>query len=181
MVNSFLKKSLLQTTIIASVMVFILLNAFVPLDFSAQAEAIEYPFKLTTTLEKTTYKLREPVNITLCLENIGNENITLQFAIDREDFIVYDENFIQVYRLDEDRGYVTVYLPPHIMKPGETSNFTLTWYQSTGWETSGTIGTPDFEIIYHWAKPGTYYITGVFISGTNNVTLQTPPIRITIT
>jgi hypothetical protein len=58
--------------------IFMFLNAFLPINFFfLQAEATEYPFKLITTLEKPTYNLSEPVNVTWTLINIGDENITL--------------------------------------------------------------------------------------------------------
>lgn len=167
-------------TVVAVTVVCMFLNVFFPLNFSLSAEATQYPLKLTITIEKTTYQLKEPVNITLSLTNIGNENVTIQFPRDRDDFIVYDENFIKVYREAENAVYDAAVHPPHIMKPGETGNFKLTWYQSTGWEVVGRVGQPDFKIIHYWAEPGVYYIVGVFISSTYNLTLQTPPIRITI-
>jgi hypothetical protein len=166
-------------TIIAVTVTFILLNAFFPLPF--QAESTQYPFKLTITLEKTTYKLREHVYIKFYLKNIANENLTIQFPWQEiDDFIVYDENFVKVYRLNEERVFADVLNPPRTMKPGETLNWTLTWYQSTGWEVLGTVGNPDFEIRYYWAEPGVYYIVGIFESETYTVTVRTPPLMITI-
>jgi hypothetical protein len=164
--------------IAAVTVAFMFLNAFLPLNSSPSAETTQYPFKLTTTLGKVTYKLREPVNITLSLKNIGNENATVRSVPHPFDFIVYDENFIKVYRFGEDHGYTAIYRPPHTMTPKETINGKLTWHQSIGFEVIGRVGQPDFKIIYHWAKPGSYYIIGVFT--TYNVTVQTPPIRITI-
>lgn len=167
------------TQMIAAVTVaFMFLNAFLPLNSSLSAETTQYPFKLTTTLGKAAYKLREPVNITLSLKNIGNENTTVRPIPYPFDVIVYDENFIKVYRLGENRVYDTMRHPPYTMTPEETINDTLTWHQSIGFEVIGSVGQPGFKIIYHWAKPGSYYIIGVFT--TYNVTLQTPPIRIII-
>jgi len=170
-------KSPLQMVTAVTIM-FMFLNAFLPLNSSLIAETTQYPFKLTTTLGKPAYKLREPINITPSLKNIGNENATVRSVPNPFDFIVYDENFIKVYRYGENHGYATMYYPPYTMTPEETINDTLTWHQSIGFEVIGRVGQPDFKIIYHWAKPGSYYIIGVFT--TYNATLQTPPIRITI-
>lgn len=43
------------------------------------AEATRYPFKLTITLEKDTYKLYEPINIMVTLKNVREENTTIVF------------------------------------------------------------------------------------------------------
>lgn len=154
------------------------LTAFLPINLlSIETEAIQYPFKLTTRLEKTTYNLREPVNIKFSIENIANENATINLVPSPFDFIVYDENFVKVYREAENVGYDTVYHPPHIIKPGEALNITEIWYQNTSWKSFSAIGTPDFEIRYYWAEPGNYYVTGIFYYITE---IKTPPIRITI-
>ena len=63
-----------------------ILNTFLPLPLSLQAEATEYPFKLKIKLEKSTFELGEPVYITWILTNIGDENVTLYTSVDR----VYD-------------------------------------------------------------------------------------------
>jgi hypothetical protein len=159
MVTKFLTKSAFQTSAVTSVMALVILNAFLPLNFSLQAETTQYPFKLTTILEKTTYQLREPINITLCLENIGNENVTLHYPSNLRDIIVYDENFNKIYGYSEDRLYPDIYHARYVIKPGEVINFPETWHQS--------------------AEPGNYYVTGIFTSA-YRIMLQTPAVRITI-
>jgi hypothetical protein len=163
--------------VIAVTAIFMLLNAFLPLNFShLKTETTYYPFKLTMSLEKITYSLREPINIILYLENIGNESVTLEYPSPSHfDSIICDENFNQVYGLGEHRGWVTLWLPPHEIEPGETINTTLTWYQEVGFKR-----VEPGVIYYYWAKPGIYYVTGIFTSATYNVTLNTPAIRITI-
>jgi hypothetical protein len=161
-------------------MVFALLNAFLPLSISLQAQRTRYPFKLSTTIEKTTYQLREPINITLRLENVGSENVTLEYQFTLFDFIIYDENFRQIYRWGKYVGSIGIWLPPYKMKPGGNFNTTLTWYQSVGFEVIGDVGAPDFEIRYYWAEPGKYYLTGIFADYHGEFRLQTPAVRITI-
>lgn len=161
--------------ITAVTVIFMLLNAFLPLNFSpVKAEATQYPFKLITSLENTTYRLGEPINVTLCLENIGNESLTLEHP-SQFDFIICDENFNQVYKWGEHHGFVGLWLPPHKIEPGEIISTTSTWYQEVGFKR-----VEPGVIHYYWAKPSTYYVTGVFTSATYNVTLNTPAIRITI-
>lgn len=170
----FLTKYPFQTTVIASVVAFMLLNAFVPLNFSAQAETTKYPFKLTLALEKTTYKLREPINLTLHLQNIGEQSVLTDL---REfDSIIYDENLNEIYRWSKDHGWIANVPPATEIEPWKILNVTyMTWYQSIGFTRVGPG-----EIEYYWAKPGAYYVTGLFYSYYYNVTLETPAIRITI-
>lgn len=170
----FLTKYPSHTTVIASVIAFMLLNAFVPLNFSAQAETTKYPFKLTLALEKTTYKLREPINLTLHLQNIGEQSILTNLR--KFDSIIYDETLNEIYRWGKDHGWIPVVRPATEIEPWEILNITyMTWYQNIGF-----IRVRPGEIQYHWAGPGTYYATGLFYSYYYNVTLETPAIRITI-
>ena len=168
--------------IAAVTVTFMFLNALLPLNLSSvETEAIHYPFRLMTSLENATYNLREPINIPLYLENIGNENVTLEYPTAKHfDFVIYDKNFNQIYRLGENRGFVAIWLPPRNMEPGETINATLTWYQETGWEVISRVGQPDFEIRYYWAEPSNYYVIGIFTSATYDINIQTPAMRITI-
>lgn len=61
------------------------------------AEATQYPFKLTISIEKNTYKLYEPINMTVTLKNVGEKNVTITF-LSRPNpspywfWRVYDEN-----------------------------------------------------------------------------------------
>lgn len=172
--TTFLVKSPLQMVITATT-IFMFLNAFLPLNFSSfEAGATQYPFKLTISLEKTSYKLKEPINITLYMQNIGEESIFLRHP-KQFDFIVYDDVFNKVYKLGEHSGWVALWQPPIEVEPGEIVNTTRTWYQDIGFER-----VEPGLIHYYWAKPGTYFVTGVFSSATYNVTLETPAIRITI-
>ncbi|MDH7476862.1 MAG: hypothetical protein QHH17_00570 [Candidatus Bathyarchaeota archaeon] len=163
-------------------MTFILLNAFLPLNFSpVEAEATESPFKLIITLEKTTYKLTELVNVTWTLINIGEENKTLYGAGTDflGDFRVYDEDFNLVYQHSHYIGTITVYYPYPPIPPGGNVTCTETWEQiyddlEVNFETSPWI------IRLKHVPPGTYYISGYFWSPTYNITMETTPLRITI-
>jgi len=43
------------------------------------AKTTEYPFDFTITLEKTTFKPYEQINLTVALTNIGEESVTIEF------------------------------------------------------------------------------------------------------
>ena len=157
--------------------IFMFLNAFLPLNFSpVEAEATEYPFKLTIALEKTTYNLGELINVTWTLINIGEENVTLYHSADTLfDFIVYDENFIHAFRYGSEWGTLTVYYPFAPIPPGDKRTLTGFWDQI--YDGSGNVRQ---ELWHKEVPPGTYYVSGIFSSATYNVKLKTPAIRITV-
>lgn len=53
------------------------INNIITSSMNRTVEAIQYPFELVMTLGKTTYSLGEPVNITLSLTNISDENVKI--------------------------------------------------------------------------------------------------------
>ncbi len=122
-------------------------------------EASHYPLKLMMVLNKTTFKVGEPINITFIIENIGNETLTLFFTdgVDRESFVVYDEAGSQVY---EDIHYYPAVHIPFMLPPSLSTSLTPTWYQNL--------------------PLGSYKIVGLFISGSLGFTLETQPVTITI-
>jgi len=143
-------------------LIFVALNAFLPLNFSLQAEATKYPFKLVITLEKTVFKLGEPVYVTCILTNIGEENVTLYQTADRMfDFLIRDKNFIHVYRYAFDYGWIGLYFPFPPIEPGGNWTETRIWDQT-------------------YVPLGTYYVSGIFYSPTYGLTIETSAIRITI-
>jgi len=170
----FLTKSSFQTVIAAS-MVFMFLNAFLPLNFSLRAEATKYPFKLTIILEKTSYKLGEPVNVTCILTNIGEENVTL-YDNDTYAFLIRDKNFIHVYR--EGTRTLGYYSPLPPIAPGESWTSIRTWRQIYDQEFVKTeVGLMERQV-----PLGTYYVSGFFWGShpTPRFLFETPVIRITI-
>lgn len=168
-------KSPVQTVALVTV-IFMFLNAFLPLNFShIKAEAVEYPFKLAITLEKTTFKFGEPVNVTWILTNIGDENVTLNHSIDVLGFLIRDENFIHVYR-EGSRVLMMVYPFPPIA-PGESWTCTEVWRQVYD---DQVIKLSSTYYVLKKVLPGTYYVSGYSWITTYDVDLETPVIRITI-
>lgn len=170
------KKSPLQMAA-ATTIIFMFLNAFLPVNFSSvKAEAIEYPFKLIITLEKTAFKLEEPVNVTWILTNIDDENVTLYNSCDDPlDFLIRDENFNDVFRYRSYVSVIQVIYPFAPIAPGDNMTMTGIWKQI--YDGSGTIHP---VLWYKQVPPGSYYVFGAFRSSTYGLEFETSPLRITI-
>jgi len=175
MTKTFSVKSPLQM-VTAVTIVVMCLNIFLPLNFSSvEAEATEYPFTLITTLEKTTYKLGEPVNVTWILTNIGEENVQLYHSIDMFGFVIRDENFFHVYRKGS-RVFMLVY-PFSPIAPGENLTGTEVWRQVYD---DQILKVQNTYYVLKKVPPGIYYVSGYVWSGTYDVRFETPAIRITV-
>lgn len=129
-----------------------------------QVEAVNYPLKLTMTLNKTEFKLGEPVKITIQLVNIGEENATITFTTRPNPnkywfWRVYDENHQVVFYHE----YVTRLpaLEEITLDPGEYMQQISTWDQKA--TNSGQL-----------VPPGTYYLEAAtsFIYNGEEVHLQ---------
>ncbi len=145
------------------------------------AEATQYPFEFTITLEKTSYKLGAPVEVKWTLINVGDENVTLYHSADLFDFVVYNESLCHVFNYKNVSGIYPVYYPLPPIYPGGNITKTGMWDQIYD---SAKFVSPDMShgIYYEKVSPGIYYITGVFISFTwfNGGAMETPPIEIII-
>jgi len=131
---------------------------------AAVVEASHSPLRLIMILNKTTFKVKEPLNIHLILENIGNETLTLCFSdgIDFPVFVVYDEKGSKVFDLREDLFLIPSH-QPFDLPPKQSNGVALTWY---------------LEL-----QPGTYQIVGIYNGGLGfmlGFTIKTEPITITI-
>jgi hypothetical protein len=155
-----------QTAVVASVALLMFLNAFFPLASQLQTETTKYPFELAIGLEKTTFKVGEPIQLTWTVTNIGKENTTLYYSADDTfNYLIYNENLIPVNKYVVGR-FCVVY-PLLTLSPGANLTTRGSWNQICS--TSG-----------QQALPGTYYVTGFFRGGTYNMTLETPLTKITI-
>lgn len=163
-------------TVIASAITFMILNTFLPLSLPLQAETTKYPFKLVMTLEKTVFKLGEPVDVTCILTNISEENVTLYHSSDIPlDFLIRDENFNHVFRYSSYVGGPAARYPFTPIEPNDNKTRMGTWKQIY----DGTV-IPNAELRYKQVLPGTYYVNGIFTSATYGSIFSTPVIRIMV-
>ena len=169
-------KNVYSRTVIMTATIFVALNAFLPLNFSLQAGATKYPFKLVITLEKTVFKLGEPVYVTCILTNIGEENVTLYHSSDiRHDFLIRDENFNHIFRYRSYVGSIAAHYPFAPIEPNDNRTGMGIWRQIY----DGTV-IPNTELRFKQVLPGTYYVKGIFTSATYGLTFATPVIKISI-
>jgi hypothetical protein len=139
------------------------------------AEASLFPLKLTMILNRTTFKVNETVKMTLLVENIGNETLPFKYGSDEFSFVVYDRYGSQVYRASY--AYLAQIIPLPL-PPGLSQSHTLTWYQ----DYDPIFRDFDQDPLYEYRKvpPGMYQIVGLFESHTIHLTIETPPLRVTI-
>jgi len=151
--------------------IFMCLNTFLPFPFSpVKAEASRYPFKLIITLEKTTYKLGEPVNVTWCLINIGDKNETLWMDEPVDDFVIRDKNLKRVYIDSSARGVFLVHFPFLTLQPSRNVTITASWYQI--YDGSDYVRE---DLRFKRVPQGIYYMSGAF-----RTYIETPLIKIII-
>jgi len=133
-------------------------------------EATNYPLRLSMTINKTEFKLGEPINMKFTLKNIGNKTLVLYTDRDMLSFIVYDKAGSEVYN---EYRHVAYTHSTYRIHPDEELSFgnVTTWYQKVEPYQNFHLGN---------APPGTYHIIGEFISISLNLTIRTPPITIKI-
>jgi len=140
--------------------------------------------QLTMTLQKTVFRLGEPINVTLTITNITNQTQTFALgAYNDFDFHVYNETNSDIY------WHSSIWLG-EVAIPDGLTGITLnstepwgnSWTESFLWQQnmiSGTFDNPSYVTV----SPGTYYVVGrvgapYFID--ENSIWQTPPIQIAI-
>ena len=146
---------------------------------AAQGVNEQLGLQLAITLQKTNYRLGEPVNITFILTNVSNQTVNLaQYAGDVFDFRVYNDTNNTVYQS-------SLKFPVYPFNPGgprvactsikanESLTGVLVWGQTCN-NTAFSEGIP--------VSSGMYYIVGEtgYIFNTNGSTVETAPIQIVI-
>jgi len=110
------------------------------------------PIKLTMRLDKTSYRLGEPANITLAVTNISNETVLLGFSVlCKTSFVVCNKSSQTIFNY-----FSSVCWPDSggevVLDSGESLSQTLTWDQLE------IDNFPPFAS--RQVQPGTYYIIG---------------------
>jgi hypothetical protein len=140
-----------------------------------EVSAVEYPFKLIMSLNKTEYKLGELITIDLKLINIGNSTVTLLF-LNRSPpewlrFKVYNVSDDLVYEI---HFYVLATTTWVYIDSGSHIDQTREWTQDCN-----CPHVPPREP--RPIQPGTYKFVGLLCSHSLlGATLETPPILISI-
>ena len=150
----------------------------------SMAQGSALGIQLTMTLEKTVFRLGEPINVTLTMTNITNQTQTFVLgAYNDFDFHVYNETNSNIY------WHSSIWLG-EVAIPDGLTGITLnpsepwgnSWTETFLWQQnmiSGTFDNPSYVPV----SPGTYYVVGRVgapFSIDENSTWQTTPIQITI-
>jgi hypothetical protein len=110
------------------------------------------PIKLTMRLDKTSYRLGEPVNITLAVTNISNETVLLGFSVFcKTNFVVCNKSYQTILNYFSSVGWLDIG-GEVVLDSGESLSQTLTWDQLE------IDNFPPFASRH--VQPGIYYIKG---------------------
>jgi hypothetical protein len=124
--------------------------------------------ELTMTLDKTTYNLGEPVNLTLTITNITNQTINFTHTGLDFDFQVYNDTNNLVYQWSNFQG-IAQFIVIEPLASGQSVSVNFTWTQTCNFNLQ-VEGDP--------VSQGTYNIIG--LTGPT-YGIQTTPIQLTIT
>ena len=123
--------------------------------------------ELTMTLDKTSYFLGEPVNLTLTLTNVSNQTINYEHTGLDFDFQVYNGTNNPVYQWSNFQA-IPQFIALEPLYAGASISANFTWLQTCNYNA---------QVQGDLILPGTYYIVGQTgpIYG-----IQTTPIQLTI-
>jgi hypothetical protein len=138
-----------------------------PTQTPTQATGNSQQLQLTLSIEKTSYSLGEPVNLTLTITNISSQTIDFTHTGLDFDFQVYNDTNNLVYQWSNFRA-IAQFITIQPFSPGQSTPQDFTWSQACNFNES-VQGKP--------VSAGTYYIVGL---SSRTYGLQTSPIQITI-
>ena len=180
------KKKIILAIVLASVLVILLggvsLSFFpaqqTPKSNSEPGSILQYPnqplasggngnLELTMTLDKTSYSLGEPVNLTLTITNISSQTINFTHTGLDFDFQVYNGTNNVVYQWSNFQA-IPQFIAIEPLPAGDSISANFTWLQTCNFNAQ-VQGDP--------VSPGTYNIIG---QTGPTYGIQTTPIQITI-
>jgi hypothetical protein len=123
--------------------------------------------QLTLAVEKTTFSLGEPVNLTITLTNISNKTVSFTHTGLDFNFQVYNDSNNLVYQWSNFMA-IPQFVAIEPFPAGESRSQSFTWLQTCNFNIS-VNGDP--------VSPGTYSIVG---QSSSTYGIQTPPVQITI-
>ena len=127
---------------------------------TAKDETDQYDdLRITVETDKERYKwIFEPIIINITIENVGEEEIILDFPTTKHyDFSVHNTFGFEVYKWSENKYFSPVFNKINIFA-GEKISYSLTWNQ---------MGHYLWFMPYHILFPGRYEITGSILSINN--------------
>jgi len=151
-----------------------------------EAETIYGPIRLTATLDKSTFRLGEKINVTVTITNISNETIMLSYSSPpKTDFAAFNSLSQTIFIYSQTHGFMGM-LVSIVLEPLESYSQTLEWDQLE------VDNFPPFAS--RQVQSGTYYITGrtgpgLYYLGSKDeyqdefekrITVETPKIEIQI-
>ncbi len=116
--------------------------------------------ELNMTLEKTTYSLGEPVNLTLTITNISDQTINFTHTGLDFDFRVYNGTNNAVYQWSNFRG-IAQFIVIEPLHAGESVSANFTWLQTCNFNASvegDQVSPGTYDIIGNW--PNVRYTDG---------------------
>lgn len=100
------------------------------------------------SIQKTVFSVGEPVNVTLTLTNISNQNVTISVDMWLLDFVVSNSTNNLIYQHTND-GAMAQWVMLKTLQPGENVTDSYAWSQRYSGPNPGPA-----------VSPGTYYIAG---------------------
>jgi hypothetical protein len=131
------------------------------------AEKVVDGLKFTMSLQNTTFKPGEPINITFTVTNIGRQTISYVHSFPEFDFIVYNSSISNLYQWTSFKMFPMIVWNTHL-DPGKNYTSVLTWPQTCNQTVYKNEGVP--------VSPGQYSIIGLFL----HFGLQTTPLQVSI-
>jgi hypothetical protein len=133
---------------------------------SSPVESSNGNFELAISVEKTVYRVGEPVNITLTITNISDQTVDFTHTGMDFDFLVQNGTDNLIYQWSIGRAFA-MFISLEPLRPLENVTATYVWPQI--YNNPSTTGIS--------VSPGTYYIIG---KSNSIYGLQTDPVQIVI-
>jgi hypothetical protein len=120
--------------------------------------------RYSVALQKTTFNIGEPVNVTFTITNVSNKNITNWHSAWDFDFVVYNGSNSKLFQWSAFRVFPMI-IWGSTLRPGDSFESVLVWPQTCN-ETQNSGGVQ--------VSPGNYFIVGILYG------VKTLPLEISI-
>jgi hypothetical protein len=151
---------------------------FSPVPSIAKGVNEEFELELSLAVEKITYYVGEPINVTLTVTNIGNRTFDFEAAPSWWNLLVYNDtssgsNAIFEWHYGQ---MFPMYVSPVPLDPGMGLTHKVMVWPQTSNDTISEFGFPGSPV-----PPGSYYLVGKYgFSPAVRYNLITTPLQVTI-